>query len=77
MRVLTWVCFALLAAGCSGILGIDDGTLNANADAGVDAPEPDAAAQNNLIFATSMKFSGNLGGITGADAKCASAAACE
>jgi len=51
-----------------------DGAVDGAVDAAADAAEAEAPVSGHRIFVTSTTFDGNLGGPTGANARCATAA---
>ena len=58
-----------ILAGCQVVFPLD-GAKDAAVDSSVDGPQIPA----NLVFITGSQFTGQLGGLAGADAKCNAAA---
>ncbi|MBL4634871.1 MAG: DUF1554 domain-containing protein [Kofleriaceae bacterium] len=66
-----------LGIGCAGDSSEDMSSADANVEPQPDAfilPLPDAMATRSRVFVTSSQFSGNLGGLSGADSICQGAA---
>ena len=70
MRMLTWMLW--FAAGCGSVR--NDTVEPQDAPSNSDSSPPDAMITSYRVFISTASFNGNLGGLTGADQKCQTAA---